>query len=64
MKVRELLRLLRQNGWYEVRSRGGHRTLKHPEKAGLVIVAIHGSGDVPTGTLKAIMKQAGLEVKK
>ena len=63
MKVRELLRLLRQNGWYEVRSRGGHRTLKHPEKAGLVIVAIHGSDD-PTGTLKAIMKQAGLEAKK
>jgi len=63
MKVQELL------GCYvkmagEVRSRGGHRTLKHPEKAGLVIVAIHGSGDVPTGTLKAIMKQAGLEVKK
>jgi predicted RNA binding protein YcfA (HicA-like mRNA interferase family) len=37
MKVRELLRLLRQNGRYEVRSRGGHRRLKHPEKAGLVL---------------------------
>jgi predicted RNA binding protein YcfA (HicA-like mRNA interferase family) len=64
MKVGELLRLLRQNGWYEVRSRGGHRILKHPEKPGLVIVAVQGSGEVPSGTLKAILKQAGLEEKK
>lgn len=59
MKVRELLRVLRQNG-----CEAAAATLKHPEKAGLVIVAIHGSTDVPSGTLKAIMKQAGLEVKK
>jgi predicted RNA binding protein YcfA (HicA-like mRNA interferase family) len=46
------------------RSRGGQRILKHREKAGVVIVAVHGSGEVPSGTLKAILKQAGLEEKK
>ena len=64
MKVRELLRFLRKNVWYEVRSRGGHRMLKHPEKPGVVIIAVHGSNEVPTGTLKEILKQAGLEEKK
>jgi predicted RNA binding protein YcfA (HicA-like mRNA interferase family) len=63
MKVRELQRLLRENGWYEVRS-SGHRILRHPVEPGLVIVAVHGSGEVPSGTLKAILKQAGLEEKK
>jgi predicted RNA binding protein YcfA (HicA-like mRNA interferase family) len=64
MKVRELLRLLAQDGWYEVRSRGSHRIFKHPVKPGLVVVAVHGSAEVPSGTLKAILKQAGLEEKK
>jgi predicted RNA binding protein YcfA (HicA-like mRNA interferase family) len=64
MKVRELLRLLAQDGWYEVRSRGSHRIFKHPVKPGLVVVAVHGSLEVPSGTLKAILKQAGLEEKK
>jgi predicted RNA binding protein YcfA (HicA-like mRNA interferase family) len=64
MKVRELLRLLRQRGWNEVRSSGGHRILRHPEKPGLLIVAVQESREVPTGTLKAILKQAGLEERK
>jgi predicted RNA binding protein YcfA (HicA-like mRNA interferase family) len=48
----------------EVRSSGGHRILRHPVKPGLVIVAVHGSEEVPSGTLKTILKQAGFEEKK
>jgi predicted RNA binding protein YcfA (HicA-like mRNA interferase family) len=33
MKVRELIRLLEQNGWVEMRSKGSHRHFKHPGEA-------------------------------
>ena len=39
MKVREVIRLLQQDGWCHVRTRGSHRQFQHPEKAGTVTVA-------------------------
>ena len=61
MKVRDILKKLSDNGWYEIRQRGSHRILKHPEKPGIVVVAGHLSDDVAVGTLKSIWKQAQLE---
>ncbi|MDE2993070.1 MAG: type II toxin-antitoxin system HicA family toxin [Chloroflexota bacterium] len=58
MKVREVIRLLQQDGWYLVRTRGSHRQYKHPAKPGLVTVAGKPSDDVPAGTLNSILKQA------
>ena len=60
MKVRELIQLLKQNDWTEARTSGGHRIFKHREKGGILVVSVH-SGDVPRGTLRAILRQAGLE---
>jgi predicted RNA binding protein YcfA (HicA-like mRNA interferase family) len=40
---------------------GSHRIYKHPTKSGTVVIAYHGAKDVPEGTLKSILKQAGLE---
>ena len=34
MKVREVLKMLEQDGWYLDRTRGSHRQYKHPEKTG------------------------------
>ena len=39
MKVRDVLKRLREDGWVVVRTRGDHRQLKHPTKPGLVTVA-------------------------
>ncbi|MEX0775844.1 MAG: type II toxin-antitoxin system HicA family toxin [Phycisphaeraceae bacterium] len=39
MKVREVLRMLRDDGWLLVIHRGSHRQFKHPEKSGRVTVA-------------------------
>ncbi|PYU87619.1 MAG: addiction module toxin, HicA family [Acidobacteria bacterium] len=39
MKVREVIKLLEQDGWYLVRTKGSHRQYKHPTKAGFVTVA-------------------------
>ncbi len=33
MKVREVLKKLEADGWYQARMRGSHRVLKHSEKA-------------------------------
>ena len=62
MKVREVLRLLRADGWYIIKSGGSsHRQLKHPTKRGRVTVAGHEGADIPPGTLKSIWRQAQLE---
>jgi predicted RNA binding protein YcfA (HicA-like mRNA interferase family) len=38
MKVSELLRLLRDDGWFLVATRGSHRQFKHTTKPGRVTV--------------------------
>lgn len=59
MKVSEVLRRLKDEGWVLVRTRGSHRQYKHPDKSGRVTVAGKPSDTVPTGTLASIAKQAG-----
>ena len=34
MKVREAIRLIEEDGWYLVTTRGSHRQYKHPRKSG------------------------------
>jgi len=63
MKVKELLKVLENNGWYLVRTRGSHRQYKHTSKAGTVTVAGKPSVKVPKGTLNAILKQSGLKTE-
>lgn len=60
MKVRELLKILREDGWMEKTQRGSHLQLEHSKKKGKVTVPVHG-GDIPKGTLNSILKQAGLK---
>jgi predicted RNA binding protein YcfA (HicA-like mRNA interferase family) len=61
MKVRVILRLLRDDGWFEVATRGSHVQFKHPTKAGRVTVAGHPDDDLAPGTLKSILDQAKLK---
>ena len=58
MKVGALIRLLEEDGWRLVRTRGSHRQYKNPNNQGTVTGK--SSLDVPAGTLNAILKQAGL----
>jgi predicted RNA binding protein YcfA (HicA-like mRNA interferase family) len=58
--AKEVLRLLRKDGWYQVAQRGSHIQMKHPKKPGKVSVANH-KGDIPEGTLRSIFTQAGLK---
>ena len=61
MKVRELLRRLRKDGWFEVRRRGSHRVMRHPTKRGIVVVAGNANAELKAGTLSQMLKQAGLK---
>jgi predicted RNA binding protein YcfA (HicA-like mRNA interferase family) len=61
MKVRDVLRMLREDGWVSVTTRGSHIQLKHPTKPGRVTVAGHPNHDLAPGTLKSILVQARLK---
>ena len=61
MKISEVLRLLQEDGWFLVATRGSHRQFKHPVKSGRVTVAGKPSDDLAPGTLGSILKQAGLK---
>src|SRR5207245_11473598 len=59
MKVREVIRMLEQNGWHQVAQRGSHHQFRHPTKPGRVTVAGNPGQDLAPGTL-GILRQAGL----
>lgn len=60
MKVADALRLLHDDGWVLVATRGSHRQFKHPIKAGRVTIPGKPGDDLAPGTLNSILKQAGL----
>jgi predicted RNA binding protein YcfA (HicA-like mRNA interferase family) len=61
MKVAEVLRMLQDDGWYLVTTRGSHRQFKHLSKPGRVTDPGKPSDDLAIGTLSSILKQAGLK---
>jgi predicted RNA binding protein YcfA (HicA-like mRNA interferase family) len=61
MKVGEAIRLIEQDGWYLVATRGSHRQYKHPSKPGRVTVAGKLSDDLAPGTRNSILRQSGLK---
>ena len=61
MKIREIIRIIEEDGWWLVRTRGSHRQYKHPIKQGLVTVAGKPGDDVAPGTQNSILKQSGLK---
>jgi predicted RNA binding protein YcfA (HicA-like mRNA interferase family) len=61
MKVREILKLLRDDGWYLVAVEGSHRQFKHPTKPGRVTVSGHARDELHPKTLKSIRTQAGMK---
>ena len=61
MKVRDVIKALREDGWRSRNQEGSHQHFVHPTKAGKVTVSGHPSDEVAPGTLRSIMKQAGLK---
>jgi predicted RNA binding protein YcfA (HicA-like mRNA interferase family) len=62
MHSRDVIKLLKADGWYEVNQVGSHKQFKHPTKKGRATVP-HPNRDIPIGTLKSIEKQTGIKLK-
>jgi predicted RNA binding protein YcfA (HicA-like mRNA interferase family) len=63
MKYRDLVRRLQADGWYLERTVGSHMQFRHPNKPGTVTVPAGGKHgrEVPPGTLRSVLQQAGLK---
>lgn len=59
---REIVKMLKDDGWYEVDCVGDHHQFKHPVKKGKVTVR-HPVKDMGVRDLKSISKQSGLAFK-
>lgn len=57
MRDKDLLKLLKKNGWRLIRINGSHHILQKGEQT--ITVPIHGK-DVPVGLLNRILKETGL----
>ena len=57
MKVRDIIKLIENDGWYYVRTKGSHRQYKHPVKKGRVTVPGKLSDDLMAGTLNSILNK-------
>ena len=60
MTPREMVKLLKSNGFEEVSQNGSHLKLKNPETGRQTIVPIH-SKSLKRGLEQEILKQAGLK---
>ena len=60
MSPKEMLKLLKENGFEEISQNGSHVKLKNQETGKTVIVPYH-SKDLKKGLEQAILKQAGLK---
>lgn len=60
MNSKEIIKLLKKEGWYKYHQKGSHCQYKHATKKGRVTVP-HPKKDLPIKTAKSILKQAGVE---
>jgi predicted RNA binding protein YcfA (HicA-like mRNA interferase family) len=58
---KEIVRVLRKNGFVLVGQSGSHQKWRHANGR-QVIVAMHGNKPVPIGTLKSIIQGSGISV--
>ncbi|KAF3984003.1 MAG: type II toxin-antitoxin system HicA family toxin [Methylococcales symbiont of Hymedesmia sp. n. MRB-2018] len=61
MKIKELIKLIKNDGWFQVRQKGSHRQFKHLTKTGTVTVSAKPNIDIPLGTLNSALKQANIK---
>ena len=64
MKIREVIKLIEEDGWFLAATRGSHRQFKHARKPSRVTIAGHPGDDLAPGTLNSVLKQAGLRKPK
>ena len=61
---KQVIAALARLGFQRLRIRGSHHYLRKPGAAALVVVPVHGNRDLPAGTLRSILHQAGLTAEE
>ena len=61
MKIKAIIKILENDGWYLSPTKGSHRQFKHLTKSGLVTVSGKLSDEIAIGTQMSIFKQAGFK---
>ncbi|MCL4505666.1 MAG: type II toxin-antitoxin system HicA family toxin [Chloroflexi bacterium] len=64
MKIRDVIKLIEEDGWYLIMTKGSHRQYKHSTKSGRVTIAGHPNDDLAPGTLNSVFKQALIQKPK
>ncbi len=57
---RDIIKILKAGGWFEVRVTGSHHHFKHEQKTGIVTVP-HPKKELGKGLINSIFKQAKLK---
>ena len=57
---KELIAVLKRNGWTVLRSKGSHFSLKKSGSKNILTVPVHGNEALRPGTLKKLFRLAGL----
>jgi predicted RNA binding protein YcfA (HicA-like mRNA interferase family) len=60
VRPRQLIRALERAGFFVHHIRGSHHYLRHPDRPGILITVPVHTRDLKRGTLRAILRQAGL----
>jgi predicted RNA binding protein YcfA (HicA-like mRNA interferase family) len=60
LRAKEVVRILERAGFVKWRQKGSHLTMYRTNDHRAITVPMHFSKTVPKGTLRAIIKQAGL----
>jgi len=62
MKVRDLVKLLKERGWVKVREgKGDHAVYAHPDFSEPISIDGRPGHEIPAGTLHAYLRKAGLK---
>jgi predicted RNA binding protein YcfA (HicA-like mRNA interferase family) len=56
MKVRAMIKLIEDDGWFLDRTPGSHRQYRHNQKTGVVTIAGKPSDDLAPGTQNSTLK--------
>jgi len=59
---RETIRALERDGFVFDHQEGSHVTMRHTAGGRSATVPVHGGRDLPPGTLRSVLRQAGLSV--
>ena len=63
VKARQVFKALEAVGFQRIRQSGSHVTYRHPD-GHWTIVSVHAGKSIPKGTLRKIIRDAGLTVEE